>query len=61
MVNTCEPLINVVKIKRAKGADRLEPKGKQPAGFVRAKATRIPVLPADKRNLTCSCYLCETW
>ena len=30
MVNTCEPLINVVKIKRAKGADRLEPKGKQP-------------------------------
>jgi len=30
MVNTCEPLINVVKIKRAKDADRLEPKGKQP-------------------------------
>lgn len=61
MVNTCEPLINVVKIKRAKDADRLEPKGKQPAGFLCAKATRILVLPADRRNLTYSCYLCETW
>lgn len=34
MVNTCEPLINVVKLKRAKDADRLEPKGKQPVDFV---------------------------
>ena len=61
MVNTCEPLINVVKVKRAKGADRLEPKGKQPAGFFRSKAARILVLPADRRNLTCSCCLCRTW
>ena len=61
MVNTCEPLINVVKLKRAKDADRLEPKGKQPAGFVFAKATRIFALPADRRNLTYSCYLYETW
>ena len=29
MVNTGEPLINIVKLKRAKDADRLEPKGKQ--------------------------------
>jgi len=30
MVNKSEPLINVVKLERAKDADRLEPKGKQP-------------------------------
>jgi hypothetical protein len=30
MVNKSEPLINVVKVERAKDADRLEPKGKQP-------------------------------
>ncbi len=29
MVNTCEPLINFVKAKQAKVADRLEPKGVQ--------------------------------
>jgi len=46
MVNTCEPLINVVKIKRANDADRLEPKGKQPVDFFSAKVTRILVLPA---------------
>jgi len=34
MVNTCEPLINVVKLKRAKDDDRLEPKGKQSVDFV---------------------------
>ena len=61
MVNTCEPLINVVKIKRAKDADRLEQKGKQPDDYVRAIVTRIFALPADRRNLTYSCYLCETW
>jgi hypothetical protein len=61
MVNTCESLVNVVKLIRAKDADRLEPKGKQPVGFVSAIATRIFALPADRRNLTYSCYLCETW
>lgn len=61
MVNTCESLVNVVKLIRAKDADRLGPKGKQPAGFVLVKATRIFALPADRRNLTYSCYLCETW
>ena len=61
MVNTCEPLINVVKVERANDADRLEPKDKQPAGFILTKVTRILVLPADRRNLTYSCYLCGTW
>jgi len=61
MVNTCEPLINVVKIKRANDANRLEPKGKQPVDFFMAKVTRILVLPADRRNLTYSRYLCATW
>ena len=61
MVNTCEPLINVVKVERANDADRLEPKGKQPAVFVLTKVTRILVLSADRRNLSYSCYLCETW
>ena len=61
MVNACEPLINVVKVKRAKDADRLEPKGKQPVDFILSKVTRILALPADRRNLSYSCYLCETW
>lgn len=61
MVNTCEPLINVVKLKRANDANRLEPKGKQPVDFVMAKVTRILVLPAERRNLSYACYLCETW
>lgn len=30
MANTCEPLVNVVKIRRAKDADRLGPKGTWP-------------------------------
>lgn len=46
MVNTCEPLINVVNLNRAKDADRLEPKGMQPVDFFLAKVTRILVLPA---------------
>ena len=61
MVNTCEPLINVVKVKRANDADRLEPKGKQPVVFVLTKVTRIVVLSADRRSLTYSCYLCGKW
>jgi hypothetical protein len=47
MVNTCEPLINVVKLRRANDADRLEPKGKQPVDFFMVKVTRILVLPAE--------------
>lgn len=40
MVNICEPLINFVKAKQAKVADRLEPKGVQsdnpePCGITR--------------------------
>ena len=61
MVNTCEPLINVVNLERANDADRLEPKGKQPVDFIVAKVTRILVLPADRRNLTYLRYLCATW
>jgi len=40
MVNTCEPLINFVKAKQAKVADRLEPKGVQLDNLFQFKVTR---------------------
>ena len=52
MVNTCELLINVVKIKRAKDAERLYPKGRWPG----TGASLSPVMddgpPANREDLT---------
>ena len=40
MVNICEPLINFVKAKQAKVADRLEPKGVQSDDLFQFEVTR---------------------
>ena len=61
MANSSEPLINVVKDRRAKGAERLEPKGTWPG------VESVPFSLADKTATggqaepTPSRYLCGTW
>ena len=52
MVNICKLLINVVITKQAKGADRLEPKGKWAGSetFCFSDADVAP--PAERQHLT---------
>ena len=62
MVNTCEPLINFVKAKQAKVADRLEPKGVQLDTPLQRWGYTDIRLPEKRRNLTyhVNCVLSET-
>ena len=50
--NTCEPLINFVKAKQAKVADRLEPKGVQLDTPLQRWGYTDIRLPEKRRNLT---------
>ena len=52
MVNICEPLINFVKAKQAKVADRLEPKGVQLVTPLHVWGYTDIRLPEKRRNLT---------
>ena len=52
MVNICEPLINFVKAKQAKVADRLEPKGVQLVTPLHVWGYTDIKLPEKRRNLT---------
>ena len=59
MVNTCEPLINFVKAKQAKVADRLEPKGVQLDTPLQRWGYTDIRLPEKRRNLTYHVNLVE--
>ena len=50
MVNICEPLINFVKAKQAKVADRLEPKGVQLVTPLHVWGYTDIRLPEKRRN-----------
>jgi hypothetical protein len=50
-VNTCELLLNVVTNERAKGADRLCPKGEWPGTAVAFSAVMDDVPPAEREDL----------
>lgn len=52
MVNICEPLINFVKAKQAKVADRLEPKGVQLVTPLHVWGYTDIRLPEKRLNLT---------
>ncbi len=52
MVNICEPLINFVKAKQAKVADRLEPKGVQLVTPLHVWGYTDIKLPEKRRNPT---------
>ena len=51
-LNICEPLINFVKAKQAKVADRLEPKGVQLVTPLHVWGYTDIRLPEKRRNLT---------
>ena len=50
-VNTCELLLNVVKIERAKDADRLCPKGKWPGTGASFSPVMDDAPPAEREDL----------
>ena len=50
-VNTCELLLNVVKNRRAKDADRLYPKGKWPGTEAPFSSVMDDVPPAKREDL----------
>jgi len=56
MVNICELLINAVIIEQAKGAERLEPKGKGAGRRGVPSPFADDASPVDRQNLTRSCY-----
>ncbi|GJL52078.1 MAG: hypothetical protein NPIRA01_33050 [Nitrospirales bacterium] len=51
MVNTGEPMINLVTIKQAEGADRPEPNGERVVGLLSYGTTRTGTPPGNSRNL----------